>query len=102
MRGKRDNMTVELLHEQDKERITCEYIRNADILKFSFPARLAPEELRGRIEVVAREFLANGRAPDIINVNAGDNSTLNVGGSNNGITPAPAHNNSTARAGAER
>ena len=101
MRGKRDNMTVELLPEQDKERITCEYIRNADILKFSFPARLAPEELRGRIEVVAREFLANGRAPDIINVNASHNSIcVIVDGSNNNTSTAK--NNSTARAGAER
>ena len=86
--------------EQNKDIIICEYIQNADILKFSFPVHLSMEELRGKIEIVARELSANSRAPEIINVHAGDSNTLNVGGSNNGITTATAKNSSTASAGA--
>ena len=48
--------------EQNKDIIICEYIQNADILKFSFPAYLSPEELKGKIEIVARELSANSRA----------------------------------------
>jgi hypothetical protein len=100
MSGRRGNMTVECLPEQDRERVTCEFIHNADILKFSFPGSLSPEEMRGRVEVVAKELLANSPAPVVINVNAGDNNTLIAGGSNNSISTATANDNSTACAGA--
>jgi hypothetical protein len=78
MSGRRGNMTVECLPEQDRERVTCEYIHNADILKFSFPGSLSPEEMRGKIEIVAKELLANSRAPGSININ-----TVNVNGDSN-------------------
>jgi hypothetical protein len=58
--------------EQNKDIIICEYIQNADILKFSFPAYLSPEELRGKIEIVAHELSTNSHAPTSINVNSGD------------------------------
>jgi hypothetical protein len=91
-------MTVECLPEQARGHVTCEFIHNADILKFSFPDSLSPEEMRGKIEIVAKELLTNSRAPVVINVNAGDNSTLNAGGSNNSITTATATaNNNSSR-----